>query len=149
MKFIVDSMLGRLAKWLRLFGYDTVFFRGKSDVELVFESIRQQRIILTRDAGISKKKPIKIIFIESENLTKQIEQLKRVLDLKLHNKNIYSRCIECNSTLEKIDKEKVKSKVSKYTFKTHEKFSYCQDCKKFYWRGSHLKLAKKIIDKLL
>ncbi|OGS39405.1 MAG: hypothetical protein A2551_01935, partial [Elusimicrobia bacterium RIFOXYD2_FULL_34_30] len=145
--FIVDKMLGRLAKWLRLFGYDTVYFTEGSDKELVFESVRQQRILLTRDKGISKRKPLKIIFINSEKFAEQIEQLKSDLKIEIDTKKIFTRCIKCNTPLEKIEKEKVKDKVPPYTFETHDDFSYCPKCNKIYWQGSHIELAEKIIEK--
>ncbi|MEW6556309.1 MAG: Mut7-C RNAse domain-containing protein [Elusimicrobiota bacterium] len=147
MKFIVDRMLGRLAKWLRLLGYDTVYYTGSSDKELVFESIRQQRILLTRDTGISKKKPIKIIVIKSGNYFEQIEQLKSELNLKIDKPEIFTRCIECNTPLDKIEKDKVKDKVPLFIFQTHNDFFYCLNCKKIYWQGSHIKLAQELIKK--
>ncbi|MDD5687634.1 MAG: Mut7-C RNAse domain-containing protein [Elusimicrobia bacterium] len=147
MKFIVDEMLGRVAKWLRLFGYDTIYFKGDSDSELVFESIKQGRILLTRDTGISRKRPIKIIFIESENIFEQIEQLKRDLNLKISKDDIFTRCIKCNTSLEAIEKNKIKDKVPVFIFNTHNNFSYCSACKKVYWQGSHIELAEKLIKK--
>ncbi|MBN1384216.1 MAG: Mut7-C RNAse domain-containing protein [Elusimicrobia bacterium] len=143
MKFIVDKMLGRLVKWLRLFGYDTVYFAGDTDSELVLESIKQQRILLTRDKGISKKKPIRIVFIESEKLFEQIEQLKSSLRLNIDETKLFTRCIKCNTPLEEIEKEKIKDKVPPFIFKTHNSFSFCVNCKKTYWQGSHIALAKE------
>lgn len=145
--FIVDKMLGRLTKWLRLFGYDTVYFTGDKDSELVFESIRQQRVLLTRDNGISKRKPFKVIFIKSEKLFEQIEQLKNGLNLKIDEEKIFTRCVECNTLVEKIEKEKVKNMVPLFIFETHNDFSYCSNCQKTYWQGSHIELARNLIKK--
>ena len=148
MKFIADSMLGRLAKWLRLFGYDTVYFKGKTDSELIYESIKQRRIILTRDAKISKSKPLKIIFIKSENFKDQIRQAAEELGIKFDGKRRFTRCAECNCELGVISKEKVKNAVPEYIYDTCSKFSFCPECKKIYWEGSHLKLAAELIKTL-
>src|SRR3989339_466989 len=124
MKFIVDKMLGRLAKWLRLFGYDTVYFTEGSDKELVFESVRQQRILLTRDKGISKRKPLKIIFINSEKFAEQIEQLKSDLKIEIDTKKIFTRCIKCNTPLEKIEKELIHKGIKRdFALETLDSFS--------------------------
>jgi len=148
MKFIADSMLGRLAKWLRLLGYDTEYFKGKSDSELIYESIRQKRIILTRDNKISRNKPLKIIYIKSEKFTEQIRQLVKDLNIGIDRKNIFTRCVECNMELIKIEKDKVKKTVPPHIFETQERFSYCQKCKKTYWRGTHIQLAENLIEQL-
>ena len=148
MKFIADSMLGRLAKWLRLFGYDTVYFKGKADSELIYESIKQQRIILTRDAKISKNRPLKIVFIKSENFKDQVRQAAEELGIKFDGKCRFTRCVECNRELAAISKEKVKNAVPCYIYDTCSKFSFCPGCKKIYWEGSHLKLASELIKTL-
>jgi hypothetical protein len=143
MKFIVDSMLGRLARWLRLFGYDAVYFQTGPDSELIFESIRQKRILLTSDRKISKDKPLKLVLIKSELLADQIEQVKSELGISIDESNMFTRCLECNTPLKEIEKNAVNGKVPEFIFKTHHSFFYCDNCRKVYWHGSHVELAKR------
>jgi len=148
MKFIADSMLGRLAKWLRLFGYDTAYFKGKSDSELIYESIKQRRVILTRDSRISKNKPLKIIFIKSERFTEQIRQVAKDLNIEFEKERYFTRCLGCNARLIKIEKEKVKDRVPAFIYKTQKIYSCCPNCEKIFWEGSHIQLAGELIKTL-
>ena len=148
MKFIVDSMLGRLARWLRLFGYDAEYFRSGTDSELIYESIKGRRIILTRDRRISSKKPLKVLYIKSENLTEQLRQAADELKISFDRKKNFTRCIDCNAELVGIEKGKVKDRVPDFIYESQKDFSYCPGCKKIYWKGSHLKLAEKVIEKI-
>ncbi len=148
MKFIADTMLGRLARWLRLFGFDTEYFRGGSDSELVYESIKGRRIILTRDRGISSTKPLKVLYVKSEKFTEQVRQVALELEISFDKKKFFTRCIDCNTELVTTEKEKVKGRVPDFIYESQKEFSFCPGCKKIYWKGSHLKLAEKIIGKI-
>ncbi|OQA92553.1 MAG: hypothetical protein BWY26_00184 [Elusimicrobia bacterium ADurb.Bin231] len=137
MKFIADSMLGRLAKWLRILGYDTVYFKSGSDSELVFESIRQGRIILTGDRNISRNVPLRIIFVKSDCYTEQLMQIIKELNLKPEQNNFFKRCSVCNCLLNNISREKIKRLVPEYVYETQTEFSNCPECGRIYWRGTH------------
>ncbi len=131
MKFLVDFMLGRLNQWLRILGYDCLYFRrppssgfqGKKD--LIYLSLKDGRIILTRDKTLSRKKAIKPVIIKSDFLSEQIKQVFKELGLVLDDKKIFSRCIVCNSLLEPIDKKKVEHSVPPYVYENQEEFSIC------------------------
>ncbi len=145
MKFIVDFMLGRLCKRLRLMGYDAAYFLPEKKSELVYRSLKEGRIILTRDHKVSKKKAIKRILIESDFIEEQVGQLFRELELKLDRDKLFTRCVLCNSRLESIEKEKVKGRVPNYVFQTKERFFHCAECDKMYWKGTHWDLLMKQI----
>lgn len=155
MKFLVDFMLGRLNQWLRILGYDCLYFRrtphsgfrGKKD--LIYQSLQEERIILTRDKTLSKKKALKLLLIESDFLSEQIKQVFKDFKLVLDDRKIFSRCITCNSLLQPIDKEKVRNKIPPYVYQNQEEFSFCSLCQKIYWKGTHWELVKKKLKEIL
>lgn len=144
-------MLGRLAKWLRLLGYNSLYLKNIEDKKLISISKSENRILLTRDTGIMKRKEvgksiINAILINSDNLNDQIKQLHQILKIKLHQNPF---CAVCNEPVEKIEKESVKSLVPPYVFKTQENFSHCPNCHRIYWNGTHWKNIKGKIQKFL
>lgn len=145
MRFIVSDELGRLLKWLRILGFDTVLEKNKAD--LVVKSLREERIILTRDSKISRFTGIRVVKIDSDFVEEQLEQLIRILDLKIDRNNLFSICVLCNEALEVAEKDSVKGKVPQYVFKTQEDFMRCPKCGKIYWRGTHWALVNKFLDK--
>ena len=147
MKFIVDFMLGRLCKRLRLMGYDAAYFLPGKKSELIYRSLKEGRIILTRDHKVSKKKAIKRVLIESDFIEEQLDQVFRELNLKLDRDKLFTRCVLCNSRLESIEKEKVKGRVPSYVFQTKEQFFRCAECDKMYWKGTHIALMTNRIER--
>jgi len=147
MKFICDDNLGKLAKWLRTLGYDTLFSQEIEDTELVSTALKEERIILSRDQQLKRfKSAEKNLFLLS--LNQPLEQLKEVLkkfNLKPEEKNHFTRCIACNTVLVPAPKKDVENKVPPFVFKTQEKFFYCSKCNKLFWAGTHVKNLKKEI----
>lgn len=137
MKFMVDCMLGKLAKWLKILGFDAVFYNKIEDSDLIDAARRERRILLTRDTGIMEKAgDIKTLFIESEEWREQVVQVLDEFDLW---KNIYpySRCLECNNPLKKIPKRKAKNMVSPFVYNHAQRFSICPQCGRIFWQGTH------------
>jgi len=147
MKFIVDSMLGSLAKWLRILGYDTLYFSDLDDDNLARLARSEQRVLLTRDQGLAHRKGLKALLIKSEKLEEQIGQVLR--ELNLTEQNPFSRCPVCNTPLQAVDKEQVRDRVPPYVFQTQERFSICPGCQRVYWRGSHWQKMNEKIPALL
>ena len=147
MKLLCDQMLGSLAKWLRILGFDT-FYANKeiTDEELLNIAKIENRTIVSRDKELilrGKKQNINVIEIKNTDLD---DQLKLVLNLiKIDEKLVLSRCTLCNKILEKIEKSKVEGKVPRKVFDNNDEFWFCNKCKKFYWMGSHY---EKITDKI-
>lgn len=146
-RFIADFMLGRLAKWLRIYGYDTEYFRGENRRELLLKSIKEQRTVLTRDHRLSIKRAWKLILIKSDFLEEQLRQVINELGLITNTDNLFSRCTLCNTPIEQINKTEVMNKVPPYIYATQNEFSYCPQCKKIYWQGTHLRLLQEYLKK--
>jgi uncharacterized protein with PIN domain len=135
MKFLADAMLGRLAKWLRILGYDTAYFSQIEDSDLVRIARAEGRMLLTRDRELTRRKGLKCLFIESDSFEEQMGQLSRDLDLTVDGSA--SRCARCNTVLRSVDKEEVKERIPPYILRRHTHFSLCPQCDKVYWRGTH------------
>jgi hypothetical protein len=150
MKFICDDNLGKLAKFLRILGYDCLFFENIIDRELLSLALKQDRLILTRDTKIIKLRvAAKSLLIRSENPNEQLKQVLSELNLVPQKEKFFSRCLLCNEVLEKIEKEKIKEKVYPYVYQTQENFVICPKCKKLYWAGTHISDMEKKIKEML
>lgn len=147
MKFIADSMLGRLARWLRLLGYDTLYFPEIEDRVLLRISREEERILLTRDTRLVKIRGLKRFLLLDEN--DPFQQLKKVITTLRLDKGgqcispLLIRCLICNTLLEKIPKESAKGMVPEYVYNTVEEFKLCPICRKFYWKGTHPEKARR------
>ena len=150
MKFLCDQMLGTLAKWLRICGFDTFYANAElTDDKLLEIAKKENRKLITRDKELfwaGKRENLDVIKITSTELD---EQLRQVLQgASLDNSLVLSRCLLCNSTLDSIKKDEVKGKVPPKVFEQHETFWYCSCCDKIYWRGTHYKDMLEKIDEL-
>ena len=141
MKFIVDHNAGKLVKLLRLMGYNTVFFNGEDDHDMIATAIAEDRVILTRDTQIMKRQVItsgrlKAVLIDSDDPEQQIRQVIKALNLDCQFKS-FTLCLECNQPLIEKSKEQVKDLVPPYVFKTQTQYMQCPVCQRIYWKGTH------------
>ena len=148
MKFICDDMLGKLAKLLRALGYDTCYHKGIQDHQLLRLALEQDRILLTRDRKLVQVRTIpQYVLIWTDRPLAQLEELLQKTNLALTKDNVFSRCMECNAILQKIEKEKVKDRVYPYVYQTQEHFWHCPTCDKIYWAGTHIQRMKEKLKK--
>jgi uncharacterized protein with PIN domain len=138
---MVDHNVGKLAKWLRMMGYDTRFFNGRDDSGMIATALAEGRVLITRDTQIVKRHVIttgrlKAILISSDEPELQIKQVIRTLNLDI-NFRPFSFCLECNQLLVERSREQVKERVPPYVFKTQEQYMECPSCHRIYWRGTH------------
>ena len=149
MKFAVDCMLGKLAKWLKILGFDAVFFSKIEDDALLSLAREEQRILLTKDnALLERAKDIPSLYIESENWREQIVQVIEAYKLR-PNVRPHSRCIECNLPLKNLDRYHAKNLVTPYVFKHADGFAICSGCGRVFWRGTHFRDMEATIEKIL
>ncbi|MEK7431835.1 MAG: Mut7-C RNAse domain-containing protein [Cyanobacteriota bacterium] len=135
--FMVDANIGKMAKYLRMMGFDTYYDLSIHDKEIVEISEKQKRIILTRDIGMLKRKNATHgYFVRNTDIKKQvIEIIKRFsLSSKIR---AFSLCFECNNRLAIIEKETIKDKVPEKVYEEHNNFYECKKCNKIFWKGSH------------
>ena len=147
MKFLCDQMLGTLAKWLRLFGFDTFYADAEIDDDVLLDiAKREGRVIVTRDKQLitmGNKRDLQIVGITSTDLDEQLHHILR--DTDINEDDVLSRCSLCNTVLDEMEKSNTKSKVPEKVFQNNEKFWFCPKCDKIYWMGSHYdKIIKKI-----
>ena len=142
--FIADVMVGKLARWLRVLGFDVLYSNKYDDDEIIRISDAEDRLILTRDVQLARRRPQnQSLFIESGDYREQIQQVIRSLNLK--DFKSFSRCLECNAPLEEVDKEATFDKVPPYVYLTQDRFAQCPSCDRIYWRGTHTqKMLKQI-----
>lgn len=150
-QFILDVHLGKLARYLRLFGFDTAYENNLDDVDIIRRALIEQRIILTRDIGILKNTAVTHgVWLRATDPEKQLEETLLRFDL-IKSIKPFSRCLECNTELKKTAKEKVISKLPPKTKTYFQDFFICPKCQKIYWQGSHYDkmrlFVKKILDK--
>jgi uncharacterized protein with PIN domain len=147
--FISDAMLGSLAKWLRILGFDTLYFKAIDDNEIVKIAKQEQRILLTRDTRLVKRKKIdNYIMITSNDVSEQLKEVLKSLSSTL-TLTCFTRCAECNGELSTADKESVANDVPEYVFLNFDSFFRCSSCGKVYWEGSHRKVIDEKIQNVL
>lgn len=144
MKFVADHMLGRLAKWLRALGYDTVYSPNLDDPDLVRISQAEGRLLLTRDTGIAKRKGVDCLLIGSDQLDEQLGQVVRHCGLQLDGE-LAPRCLRCNEVLDEVQREVARDLVPPYVWQTQSQFRRCPACSRLYWRGTHWTKMKERI----
>jgi len=151
MEFIADCMLGKLAKWLKILGFDVLYFSKIEDKELLAHVRKEGRVLLSRDhALLDRARGLKKLFIESEAWEDQVRQ---VLDhFKLWGEvEPYSRCLGCNAKLKPLPKAQAANLVAPFVLQKTDSFAICPSCGQVFWPGTHFddmedKLAE-ILDK--
>ncbi len=136
-KFIADVHLGKLARTLRLLGFDTVYRNDLDDPEIVQRAVDEHRIILTCDRGILKHSAVTHGYcLRSRDPNKQIYDVIRRFDLQ-DQLEPFTRCIRCNGRIYPVDKKEVIDKLPPRVAQTYDEFNQCERCGNIYWKGSH------------
>jgi len=140
-KFFADNNVGKLAKWLRMMGYDARFFNGSDDSHMIAIALAEDRVILTRDTQIMRRRVVtsgqlKAILIQTDEPERQMRQVidSRNLDCQFRP---FTICLECNQPLVPRTREQVKDMVPPYVFQTQVQYVECPTCHRIYWRGTH------------
>lgn len=147
-KFICDVHLGKLARYLRMLGFDVYYKNDLNDEEIVKISLKERRAILTRDLGILKRNEVAHgYFLRSDNVEIQTKEVVKRFDLQKLIKE-YTRCLDCNLQLVQVDKSKIINELPPKVVTFQQEFYKCLSCTKLYWRGTHhqkmLSFVKKI-----
>lgn len=147
-KFILDVHLGKLARHLRLLGFDAAYQNYYDDAILADISVTQQRILLTCDLQLlMRKKVIHGYYVRSREPLRQISEV--LSRYKLHDQlKPLTRCISCNGTVQPVAKSTIEDQLLTETKKYYHEFYQCNDCKKIYWKGSHYNKLLTIINNI-
>lgn len=132
-RFLCDQNLGRLARWLRILGFDTEYMRRDSEAE-VMEALREGRTVLTRRSTMAGRPSVHVIV--HDRVEDQLMELGGVMDLS-QGGPAFSRCSLCNATLEQVGRDDVKGSVPDYVHATLDTFARCTSCGHVYWKGTH------------
>jgi uncharacterized protein len=143
-RFVADVHLGRLARYLRLLGFDTLYSAQYNDPELVQISTLERRILLTRDLGLLKNKAVTRGYrLRSANPELQAAEIVRAFCLEKEVRP-FTRCMSCNSVLTHVDRSEVVDRVPQRVFKRLRVFMQCPGCGRIYWRGTHFKRLEEL-----
>ena len=137
-------MLGRLAKWLRLLGYDTRYDNSADDVALLRIAQAEDRMLLTRDQALTRQRGVRAIWIESQDLPAQVRQVQAAIGPPPDGS--LTRCAVCNMRLATIDRADVEARVPPYVFQTQADFWHCPQCNRVYWAATHVKRMQEILN---
>jgi uncharacterized protein with PIN domain len=150
-KFIADNNVDKLARWLRLIGYDTVLLKQKDDAEMIKMALGENRVILTKDAQFMKRRlvtngTLRTVHIDQDDPKLQVREVAKTLSLDYHFKP-FSLCLECNRELVARDKKDVKNLIPARVFETQIQYTQCPACHRVYWPGTHWQaMARKLQD---
>lgn len=148
-KFVLDSHLAKLARYLRMLGFDSLHQNSYSDAEIAELSVRDNRIVLTRDRGLLKRR-----IITHGRCVRNIEPRKQLLEI-MHWLDLsggmqpFTRCIRCNGLLKSVSKQEIEAQLQPDTRRYYQQFWQCGGCGHVYWKGSHFHKMQQWVSELL
>jgi uncharacterized protein with PIN domain len=148
-RFALDVHLGKLARLLRMFGFDSSYAALAGDEEIVQLARKENRIILTRDRGLLKRRLVSHGYlVRAACPREQIAEVLRRFDLSA-SVQMFGRCMRCNAPLERCRKEEVRARLPEVVAEIYEEFSRCPLCKRVFWKGSHWERMQKLAGEVL
>ena len=152
MLFLVDAMLGNIAKKLRLLGFDSEYVSDIDDSKLIETAKNENRTIISRDRNLidrAKKNEISSVYITKENEIEQFLEIIKTTHLQFDEiSGDSARCTQCNSPTSQIDKLEIKNKIPPGVLEYHDKFWKCDGCDQIYWEGTHIKNLQEFVHKI-
>ncbi len=149
LRFAADCMLGTLARWLRILGFDTSYFHNIDDRQLLERARAEDRLVLTRDRGMAASAGEgNLLLVDEERLENQLRQVIGDLDLQLSRERLFSRCIECGGPIRSLPAEEAKGRIPDYVQATQRDFSTCPNCSKIYWNSTHVSAMLDRLEKM-
>jgi uncharacterized protein with PIN domain len=146
--FVLDSNLGRLARYLRLLGFDCLYRNDFDDATVADLASREQRIVLTRDRALLQRKLItRGFFVRADRPREQVREVLARLDL-YRQVQPYTRCTRCNGLLQDAQKQDIEHRLEPKTRRYFDRFRQCTQCGQVYWQGSHHARAQRLIEEL-
>jgi uncharacterized protein with PIN domain len=144
-RFVADVHLGTLARFLRLLGFDTRYSNGLDDAELAAITVREKRILLTRDVGLLKRKAVvRGRWLRARDPEQQVSEIVEALHLKRAFRP-FTRCMTCNGDLVAIARTDVTGLVPPRVYRRFRSFKQCRECHRIYWRGTHFLRLRRLV----
>jgi uncharacterized protein with PIN domain len=135
--FVLDVHLGKLARNLRMLGFDALYSNSYTDKELTEIAVAENRVLLTRDIPLLKRKILKWgYWLRSQHPNQQLQEVITYFGLKEHIKPFF-RCLDCNGLIASVEKEEILGRLLPNTIKYFDEYFICTSCHKIYWKGSH------------
>lgn len=148
-RFVLDVHLGRLAKYLRLLGFDSLYRNDVDDAELVRVSLEERRILLTRDRGLLRRRALTHGYeVRQTNPRRQLVEVLGRFDLR-RAAAPFTRCLRCNEPLRAVPEEAVAERLPRRTRQVHQELRICRGCDRVLWRGSHYRRMRRFVDAIL
>ncbi|HJQ85257.1 MAG TPA: Mut7-C RNAse domain-containing protein [Candidatus Binatia bacterium] len=136
MRFAVDRMLGRLARWLRILGHDVAYGPHLAGATLVACARREERFLLTRDTRLVRRRDLpRHLLVASDRFRDQLCEVAAVVPLG--GAGVLRRCLDCNRPLQDVPRERVRERVPPFVWETAERFLACARCRRVYWPATH------------
>lgn len=149
MKFVVDGMLGKLARWLRMLGHNVKYSNSMDDSQLLVLAKNEHRTLLTRDFELYQRavaRGFDAFYVEGGTEEERLAEVARRYGIRLEIDMSVSRCPKCNTTVRQISKEEVRGRVEESTFGYYDEFWECPKCRQVYWRGAHWTRIRKTLE---
>jgi uncharacterized protein with PIN domain len=147
-RFILDSSLGRLARYLRMLGYDAVYLSDVPPRRVLKETLTTGRFLLTRTRELSRRDDIDVFLVRSDKILEQLSEVNHEFHLQF-TVDVMSRCISCNTPLEKVEKSEILESLPPHVAKTQKSFSRCPACRALFWPGTHYARMIDVLTKTL
>lgn len=146
-RFLLTENLNKLAKWLRILGYDAAVYKRISHQRQINLAIKERRVLLTRDKKTANSAlKFQRLLIRENDPVKQLQEVMSLL--KFEPEQLFSRCLNCNKLLREIEKEKIKTLLPEYVYENFREFKLCPRCGRIFWKGSHYMSMKQKLDEL-
>jgi len=149
-QFIADAALGKLAKWLRLLGYDTVVFSQEAGREMLRLAAAEGRIVLTKRIDMLERQFSGCLYLVKDNdIGHQLNDIIGKFSLKIDKQKMFTICLKCNKRLHSVPAEEVRDLVPAYVFENCTRYNQCPSCHSVYWTGTHQRNALQFLEKHL
>ncbi len=148
-KYLTDASLAKLAKWLRLIGYDTIVFPREAGRNLLNLACAEKRIVLTKRRDMPERQfSGELYFVAGLDIESQFKEVIDKFSLTIEKQKIFRICLKCNAGLSSIAKEDVYDLVPPYVFANCSEYNQCPRCRNVYWPGTHQRNALRFLEKL-
>ncbi len=148
-EFLLDGMLGKLARWLRILGFDTLYAPDLDDASLVKLARREERILVTKDRNLYRQALLNNVpsyLIRAVKLSDMLASMEAELRIRLSPEQVEPRCSVCNVRVVHIDWDEAQRRVPKGVSETYREFWRCSRCQRIYWKGTHWRNMNRLLD---